>query len=105
MQNEFVIYDNIQGYAEWSKEQRNAYMRDYRLKNRSEDMATRTENMKRVNANKNAKAKAKIRGVLTDIFVREQIHFKNGKIRIGEVAKLVNMTAETVSKHLKEMGR
>ena len=27
MQNEFVIYKNIKGYAEWSKEKRNAYMR------------------------------------------------------------------------------
>jgi len=104
MQNEFVIYDNIQGYAEWSKEQRNAYMRDYRLKNRSEDMATRAENMKRVNANKNAKAQAKIRGVLSDMFVHDVIRFKNGRLKIGEIAKLVDMTDKTVSKHLKEMG-
>jgi hypothetical protein len=103
MQNEFVIYENIQGYAEWGKEQRNAYMREYRRRKGADDMG-RTEHMKKVHKNRNAKAQAKIRGVLEDMFVREQIHFKNGKIRIGEVAKLVDMTAETVSKHLKEMG-
>lgn len=103
MQNEFVIYSS-QGYAEWSKEKRNAYMREYRLSKRSNDMATRQENMHKVNANKNAKAQAKIRSVLEDVFVHNVIRFKNGKLRIGAIAKLVEMTDKTVSKHLKEMG-
>jgi len=103
MQNEFVIYDNIEGYAEWSKDKRNAYMREYR-KRKGLVMATRTEHMKKVNINKNAKAKAKIREVLEDMFVHDVIRFKNGRLKIGVIAKLVDMTDKTVSKHLKEMG-
>ncbi len=103
MQTEFVIYTDIEGYAEWSKARRASYMREYRRRKGADDMG-RTEHMKKVHKNRNAKAQAKIRGVLEDMFVREQIHFKNGKIRIGEVAKLVNMTAETVSKHMKKLS-
>lgn len=103
MQNEFVIYKNIKGYAEWSKDKRNAYMREYR-KRKGLVMATRTEHMKKVNINKKAKAKAKIRGVLEDVFLHDKIKFKNGKLRIGVIAKLVDLTPETTSKHLKEMG-
>ena len=103
MQNEFVIYKNIKGYAEWSKDKRNAYMREYR-KRKGLVMATRTEHMKKVNINKKEKAKAKIRGVLEDVFLHDKIKFKNGKLRIGVIAKLVDLTPETTSKHLKEMG-
>ena len=103
MQNEFVIYKNIKGYAEWSKEKRNAYMREYKHR-KGINMATVEEHLSKVHANRNAKAKAKIREVLEDMFVHDVIRFKNGRLKIGVIAKLVDMTDKTVSKHLKEMG-
>ena len=103
MQNEFVIYKNIKGYAEWSREQRNAYMREYKHR-KGINMATVEEHLSKVHANRNAKAKAKIREVLEDMFVHDVIRFKNGRLKIGVIAKLVDMTDKTVSKHLKEMG-
>jgi hypothetical protein len=103
MQNEFVIYDNIQGYAEWGKEQRNAYMREYRNK-KGLVMATRTEHIKKVHQSRNLKSKAKIREVLDDIFLRDSIYTKAGKPKAIAIAKLLNMSRNTVSKHLKEMG-
>ena len=103
MQNEFVIYTDIKGYAEWSKEQRAEYMRVYRKLRRSKNMATRTEHMAKVNANRKRKTQARIRDLVEDLFARERIRFKNGKLRIGVIAKELNLTPETVSAHLKEM--
>ena len=76
----------------------------YIKKNQKEVLMTRQENMNRVNANKNAKAQAKIRSVLEDVFVHDTLRFKNGKLKMGVIAKLVEMDYRTVSKHLKEMG-
>jgi len=80
------------------------YVRKRKTKNNEELKMTRQENMNRINANKNAKAQAKIRSVLEDIFVHDEIRFKSGKLKIGEIAKIIEMDYRTVSKHLKEMG-
>jgi len=103
MQNEFVIYKNIKGYAEWSREQRNAYMREYR-KRKGLVMATRTEHMKKVNINKKIKTQAKIKAVLEDMFLREDVYTKAGKPKATAIAKILDISRNTVSAHLKEMG-
>ena len=107
MQNEFVIYDNIEGYAEWSKEKRNDYMRPYMKKYRKKKglvMATRTEHMKKVNINKKIKTQAKIKAVLEDMFLREDVYTKAGKPKATAIAKILDISRNTVSAHLKEMG-
>jgi len=64
----------------------------------------REDHIKKVHATRNAKAQAKIRSVLADMFVQDQIRKKNGKLKIGAIAELVEMSEKTTSKHLKEMG-
>lgn len=66
-------------------------------------MATRQENIKKVNKNKIIKNRNKIKAVLDDIFLQNDIKFKNGKYRIGKISKLTELTEKTVSKYLKEM--
>jgi hypothetical protein len=102
MQNEFCIYER-EGYREWSREKRNAYMREYKHR-KGINMATVSEHLTKVHKNRNAKSKAKIKSVLEDMFIHKDIKFANGKYRIGAIAKLVDLTPETTSKHLKEMG-
>ena len=79
---------------------------NYRKSNKTEEeiSMSRQEHMKKVHAARNAKAKAKIRSVLEDMFVQDQITKKNGALKIGAIAKLVEMSEKTTSKHLKEMG-
>jgi len=103
MQNEFVIYDNIEGYAEWSKEKRAEYMREYRQR-KGLVMATREEHIKQVNAAKQAKTKAEISAILQDVFVQDQIKKKNGKLNAAAIARILKRDPDTVRKHLKEMG-
>ena len=79
--------------------------RDWELpKDRRSFEMSRTENMKKVNANKKAKTRAAIKSVLEDMFVREQIRTKSGKIKATEVAKILEINRKTVSEHLKEMN-
>jgi len=65
-------------------------------------MATRKENMQKVNQNRVIKNKNKIKAVLDDIFLQDKIKFKNGKYRIGKISELTKLTEKTVSKYLKE---
>ena len=65
-------------------------------------MATRQENMKKVNQNQIIKNRNKIKAVLDDIFLQDDIKFKNGKYRIGKIAELTEIHRETVAKYLKE---
>jgi len=105
MQNEFVIYENIKGYAEWNKEKRNAYMREYlHKKRRSLNMATVQEHMAKVNANRKINTRNKIKGVIDNLFFEKDIKMKNGKYKISAIAKLAELHRDTVSEHLKEMG-
>lgn len=64
----------------------------------------RERHIKKVHANRNAKAQAKIRSIIENMFVQEDIRKKNGSLKIGAISKLVEMSEKTVSKHLKEMG-
>jgi len=66
-------------------------------------MATRQENMNKVNQNRIIKNRNKIKAVLDDIFLQDDIKFKNGKYRVGKIAELTNLTRQSVSKYLKEM--
>ena len=100
MHEKFVIRNT--GYNTWSKEQKKEYMQNYR---KEHGMATRTEHMAKVNANRKRRTQARIRDLLEDMFAQERIKFKNGKLKIGVIAKELNLTPETVSKHLKEMGK
>jgi len=65
-------------------------------------MATRQENMNKVNQNRIIKNRNKIKAVLDDIFLQDDIKFKNGKYRVGKIAELTDLTRQSVSKYLKE---
>ena len=67
-------------------------------------MATRQENIKKVHKNTAIKNRNKIKAVLDDIFLQDDIKFKNGKYRVGKIAELTKMTRQSVSKYLKEMN-
>lgn len=84
-------------------EQRNWQIRKYIKKPKEEVMATRREHIDQVNKNKIIKNRNKIKAVIDDIFLQDQIKFKNGKYRIGKISELTGMTRQSVSKHLKEM--
>ena len=103
MQTEFVIYDNIRGYKEWSKSERAEYMRKYRNK-KEITMATREEHMQKVNENRKVKTRNKIKAVLDDVFLQDQIKTKAGKPKAKAIANILEIDARTVSTHLKEMG-
>lgn len=66
-------------------------------------MATRQENMKKVNENRMIKNRNKIKAVLDDIFLQNDIKFKNGKYSAVKIAELSGIERRTVSKYLKEM--
>lgn len=86
--------------------------RDWRLsllakrsrKSKEEVMATRLEHIKRVNQNRKAKVKVAISTVLEDIFVQDQIKYKNGNYKISAIAELTGISRQAVSRYLKEMG-
>ncbi len=75
----------------------------YAKKPKDEVMATRAEHIDKVNANRVKKSMNKIKVILDDIFMQEEIRFKNGKYRIGKIAELTDMTEKTVSKYLHEL--
>ena len=64
----------------------------------------RTEHIKKVNENRKIQTRNKIKAVLDDIFMQDQIKKKNGKLKITAIAKLSGVHRETVAEHLKEMG-
>jgi len=66
-------------------------------------MATRQENMKKVNQNRAIRSNNKIKAILDDIFIQDEIKFKNGKYRIGKIAELAKVHRETVTRYLKEI--
>lgn len=65
-------------------------------------MATRLDHINKVNENRIIKNKNKIKSILDDIFLQDEIKFKNGKYRIGKIAEIAELHKETVSKYLKE---
>ncbi len=85
--------------------------RDWRLslfakekKSKEEVMATRLQHIKKVNQNRKAKVKVAISTVLEDMFVQEQIKYKNGNYKISAIAELTGISRQAVSRYLKEMG-
>jgi len=85
-------------------EQRNwTIPKPYTKKDQGEVMATRLEHINQVNKNRVLKNQNKIKAVLDDIFLQDDIKFKNGKYRVGKIAELTNLTRQSVSKYLKEM--
>jgi len=76
----------------------------YTKKNQGEVMATRIEHINQVNQNRVLRNQNKIKAILDDIFLQDEIKFKNGKYRIGKIAKIANLTEKTVSKYLKEFN-
>jgi len=74
----------------------------YTKKPKEEVMATRQEHIENVNKNRVIKSNNKIKAVIDDIFLQDEIKFKNGKYRIGKIAELTELTRQTVSKYLKE---
>ena len=65
-------------------------------------MATRQDNMNKVNENRKIKNRNKIKAILDDIFLQDQIKFKNGKYSAVKIAELSRIERRTVSKYLKE---
>ena len=78
-----------------------AYKRKYTDK---ENEMSRTEHMKKVNENRKIATRNKIKAVLDDMFMQDQIKMKNGKYKISAIAKLAGVHRETVSEHLKKMN-
>ena len=78
--------------------------KSYKKQEKEKVMATRKENIQKVNENRKRKTQNTIKAILDDIFLQDTIKFKNGKYRIGEIAKLTDYTEKTVSKHLKELN-
>ena len=76
----------------------------YTKKDKGEVMATRLEHIENVNKNRVLKNQNKIKAVLDDIFLQDDIKFKNGKYRVGKIAEIAEMHRETVAKYLKEMN-
>ena len=64
-------------------------------------MATRSENAKKVAAQKADRNYRKVANLLTGLF-NDEYKKKNGKWHIGKIANAVNMTEKTVSKYIKE---
>jgi Fic family protein len=75
----------------------------YTKKDKGEVMATRLEHIEQVNKNRIIKNQNKIKAILDDIFLQDDIKFKNGKYRVGKIAELAKVHRETVAKYLKEM--
>jgi len=73
-------------------------------KTKAQIMASRQEHIKKVNDNRELKTRNKIKSIIDDIFMQEQIKLKNGKLKISAIAKLTEIHRKTVAKHLKEMG-
>ena len=73
-------------------------------KSKEDIMATRTEHIKKVNVNRKNKVKVAIRTVLEDMFMQEQIRYKNGNYKISAIAELTGFGRNAVSKYLKEIG-
>lgn len=105
MQKDFVIHETI-GYKEWNKKKRNEYMREYRLSKKDKNMSTSKvkEHLNKVNKNRRIKTWNKIKTVLDDIFLQDEIKMKNGKYKITAIAKLAELKRQTVSEHLKAQG-
>jgi hypothetical protein len=78
----------------------------YKKVNKSKEqiMASRQEHIKKVNENRELKTRNKIRSLVDDIFMQDQIKLKNGKFKISAIAKLTEIHRKTVAKHLKKMG-
>ena len=76
----------------------------YTKKPKDEVMATRLEHIEQVNKNRVIKNQNKIKTVLDDIFLQDDIKFKNGKYRIGKIAEIAEVHRETVTKYLKEFN-
>jgi hypothetical protein len=76
----------------------------YIKKDKGEVMATRLEHIENVNKNRVLKNQNKIKAVLDDIFLQNDIKFKNGKYRVGKIAELTKQNRKTVAKYLKEMN-
>lgn len=74
----------------------------YTKKPKDEVMATRLEHIEQVNKNRIIKNQNKIKAVLDDIFLQEDIKFKNGKYKATAIAKITKIDKRTVSKYLKE---
>lgn len=98
MQNEFVIYQTA-GYAEWSREQRNAYMREYRQR-KGLTMATREEHAKKLNEKRKEESRRKVLGLVTGMFAEE--YKRAGKWNVSKIAKDLKMGRNTVARIIRE---
>jgi len=66
------------------------------------DMATRLEHMEKVNRQREARNRSKIKAILQDWTVAPDIKKKNGKYKAVSIAKILDIDRRTVSKYLKE---
>jgi hypothetical protein len=74
----------------------------YTKKPKAEVMATRLDHINKVNENRVIKNQNKIKSILDDIFLQDEIKFKNGKYKASAIAKIADIDKRTVSKYLKE---
>jgi len=89
----------------WYEQRKWEIPKGYKPVNKSKEqiMASRQEHIKKVHENRAIQTKNKIKAILDDIFMQEQIKLKNGKYKISAIAELAGVHRETVSIYLKEM--
>ena len=98
MQNEFVIYQTA-GYAEWSKEKKREYMREYRQR-KGLTMATREEHIEQVNEMRKERSRKKVLNLITGLYSGE---FKRGgRWNASKIARELDMNRKTVTKIIRE---
>jgi len=86
-------------------EQRNwTIPKPYTKKDQGEVMATRLEHINQVNQNRVLRNQNKIKAILDDIFLQDDIKFKNGKYKAAAIAKIAKIDKRTVIKYLKEFN-
>lgn len=74
----------------------------YTKKPKEKVLATRQEHIEKVNKNREQQNRNKIKAILDDIFLQDDIKFKNGKYKATAIAKIAEIDKRTVTKYLKE---
>jgi hypothetical protein len=88
-------------YSEWSKEDKAKYMREYRARKRSKDMATRSENMTQINKKKAQESKQKVYDTVNGLYA-ENYKSKTGNWKYKKIADYLGLSVNTVRKYIKE---
>ncbi len=100
MHNEFVFYPN--SYKNWTKEERAAYMREYRRKrSEKEGRMTKTEAAQAATEVRSERARARVISAITGLLA-QSYKKKNGKWNISKIASDCKVNRRTATKYVEE---